>query len=263
VALPDEYVNARTRERANAVRGRHVLAIAAILLVAVSMRATEFYTTKYQSLPAQDWLESRPPLAESADLPAASDLVRGIARALPLLTIRDDARPRIPEFGPPAFFQRTIGGVRDASRLELGTPGTFKPGEEPVHASMDVFVFNRQLRAAAWSQLMSRAMDIRDVDTGAAQARTEGSRAPEASSQAREVGLDQDVGVWIVAPWQSSGIATVVGHRGAVAFLLKVTFVRSDTTSIADQVDLSARAETLARQAAADWSVWLDKQLAR
>jgi hypothetical protein len=242
-------VNARTRERANGLSGSHALAIAAILFAAVSLRATEFYTTKYQSLPVQDWLESRPPLAESAKLPAASDLVRGIARALPLLTIRDDARPRTPEFGPPAFFQRTIGGVRDASRIELGTPGTLKPDEEPVHARMDVFVFNRELRAAAWSQLMSREMDIRDIDTGFAQARTSGP--------------DQDVGVWIVAPWQGGGVATVVGHRGAVGFMLKVTLVRSDAASIADHVDLSARAETLARQAAADWSTWLTQQLAK
>jgi hypothetical protein len=230
------------------IHGYHALAIAAILLTAVSVRATEFYTTRYQSLPVQDWLESRPPLAESANLPAASDLVRGIARALPLLTIRDDARPRTPEFGPPAYFQRTIGGVRDASRIELGTPGTFKPNEEPLQARMDVIVFDRQLRAAAWSELMAREMDIRDLDTGSATART--------------AGLDQDVGVWLAAPWQAGGIATVVGHRGAVAFMLKVTLVRSDAASIADQVDLSARAETLARQAAADWSAWLTPQLA-
>src|SRR5207302_243983 len=194
------------------------LAIAVIVLAAVSMRATEFYTTRYQSLAVQDWLESRPPLAESANLPAASELVRGIARVLPLLAIRDDARPRTPEFGPPAYFQRTVGGVRDASRIELGTPGTFKPNEEPLHARMDVIVFNRQLRAAAWSQLMSSEMDIRDLDTGAAMLRTE----------------DQDVGVWVIAPSQGGGVATVIGHRAAVAFVLKVTLARSDAESIAD-----------------------------
>ncbi len=242
----------RNPQRANGV---HVLAVAAILLTAVAMRATEFYTTRYQSLPVQDWLESRPPLAESTNLPAASDLVRGIARVLPLLAIRDDARPRTPEFGPPAYFQRTIGGVRDASRIELGTPGTFKPNEEPLHARMDVIVFNRQLRAAAWSQLMSSEMDIRDLDTGAAMLRTEGPRA-------REVGPDQDVGVWVIAPSQGGGVATVVGHRATVAFMLKVTLAPSDAASIADQVDLSARAETLARQAVADWSAWLAPQLA-
>jgi hypothetical protein len=237
-----------SRTRVGVIRGVHVLATAAILLTAASMRATEFYATRYQSLPVLDWLESRPPLAESVDLPAASDLARGMARTLPLLTIRDDARPRTPEFGPPAFFQRTIGGVRDASRIELGTPGPFRVNEEPVHARMDVIVFNRERRAAAWSELMSLEMDIKDPDTGAAQART--------------AGPEQADGVWVIAPRHGGGIATVVGHRGPVAYLLKVTLLRSDVATTADLVDLSARAESLARQAADDWTAWLAHQLA-
>ena len=58
----------------NNLRGGHVLVIAAIVLAAVSLRATEFYASRYQSLPLLDWLESRPPLAESAALPPAGAL---------------------------------------------------------------------------------------------------------------------------------------------------------------------------------------------
>ena len=64
-ALRDFYETAN----ANPHRGAYTL----------SVRATEFYATRYQSLPVLDWLESRPPLAESADLPAAADLARGLA----------------------------------------------------------------------------------------------------------------------------------------------------------------------------------------
>ena len=79
------------------IRGIHVLALAAIALSAVTVRATEFYATRYQSLPVQDWFESRPPLAEAAEVPASDDLARGLLRALPLLTIREDARPELPD----------------------------------------------------------------------------------------------------------------------------------------------------------------------
>jgi hypothetical protein len=233
------------------IRGVHVLAIAAIVLAAVSMRATEVYTTRYQSLPVLDWLESRPPLAESANVPAASDLARGLTRVLPVLVIRDDARPILPDFAPPAVLQRTIGGVRDAARFGLGTPGAFKPEQLPVQARLDVIVFNRTLRATAWSELMASEMDVRDPGSG--------------ESQARLSGPDEADGVWVVRPGPPGtlgGIATVVGHRGAVAFMLQVTFARPDTQAPADRADLSARAETLARQAARDWSGWLEQQLA-
>ena len=54
------------------IRGVHVLGLMAILLAAVSVRATEVYTTRYQSLPVLDWVESRPPLAEAANVPTAT-----------------------------------------------------------------------------------------------------------------------------------------------------------------------------------------------
>jgi hypothetical protein len=229
------------------IRGVHVLAVVAIVLAAVSMRATEFYATRYQSLPVLDWLESRPPLAESTSVPAASDLARGLLRALPLLIIRNDARPLMPVFGPPAVVQRTMGGVRDASRIELGSPGTFQQNQIPVHARLDVIVFNRALRATAWSELMAREMDLRDPGSGLLQARLSGP--------------DETDGVWVVHPRDAGGIATVVGHRESVGFMLQVTFLRPDSQESADRADLTARAETLARQAAIDWSAWFAPQL--
>ena len=120
------------------IRGVHILALMGIVLAAMAVRATEVYTTRYQSLPVLDWLESQPPLSESADLPAASDLARGLSRALPLLVISSDVRPILPVFGPPAVFQRTMGGVRDASHIELGSPGSFQTDQTPVQARLDV-----------------------------------------------------------------------------------------------------------------------------
>jgi hypothetical protein len=164
-----------------------------------------------------------------------------------LLTIRDDAHPRLPAFGPPAFVQRTMGGVRDAYRIELGSPGTFRSDELPVRARLDVIVFHRALRAEAWSQLMAVEMDIRDPETGV--------------SQARIGGPDDQDGLWIGGPGGGDGIATVVGNRGAVAFMLQVTYARLPGSDM-DPIDLSARAESTARQAARDWSAWLARQVA-
>jgi hypothetical protein len=237
------------------IRGIHVLGLVAIALGASSVRATEFYATRYQSLPVFDWLESRPPLVESANLPASADLARGLARALPLLTIQQDARPELPAFSPPAIYQRTMGGVRDASRIELGSPGAFQadpdpdpdPGKMPVRARLDVIVFNRTLRARAWSELMGREMDILDPDTRL--------------NQAVMTGPDEQDAVWVVAPRAGSGIATVVGHRGPVGFALQVTLLRSQSDDPAALADLSARAEAIARQGATAWTDWLSGQL--
>jgi hypothetical protein len=227
------------------IRGGHLVAALAIVLGGVALRATEFYASRYQSLPVLDWVESRPPLAESDTLPAASDLVRGFARVLPLLVIRDDARPRTPVFGPPAVVQRTVGGVRDASRIELGTPGQFANEVLPVHARMDVIVFNRALRAAAWTELMGREMDIRDPDSGELQSRTSGPDDPD--------------GVWVVAPWRTGGIAaTVAGRRGTIGFVVQVSMPEALN---GDRLDTIARCEAIARQAAAEWTAWLATQV--
>jgi hypothetical protein len=228
------------------IRGVHALAICAIVLGGLSVRATEFYATRYQSLPVMDWVESRPPLAESADVPAAGDLARGLARALPLLAIRSEG-PHMPTFGPPAFVQRSMGGVRDAARIELGSPGTFTAADVPVRVRLDTIVFNRTLRAAAWSELMGYEMDARDPETG--------------DTQVRLTGPDEPDGVWLVAPPQRGGVARVAGHRGPVAFTLQVTFSTEGKNDPAALADLSARAESTARQAAAEWTTWLDQQM--
>ena len=243
---PYEEATPATREVATGLRGVHLVAVTAILLAAVAVRATEAYTTRYQSLPALDWLESRPPLLESADVPAAADLARGLSRALPLLVIRDDARPRLPAFGPPAVIQRTVPGVRDAARIELGSPGTYLPDQLPVRARLDVIVFNRALRAAAWSEQMGRELDIRDPESGRRQVRMSGPDEPD--------------GVWVVAPGSGGGVATVAGRRAATGFMLQVTFFRPDSSDPANLADLTARAEATARQAAAEWSSWLTTQ---
>ena len=228
------------------IQGVHVLAVSAIVLTALSVRATELYTTRYQSLPVQDWLESRQPFAQSVAVPAATDLARGLVRALPLLVIRSDAQTFLPMFAPPAFFQRTIGGVRDAARIELGSPGAYKPGEVPVRARLEVIVFNRVQSAAGWAELMAREMDIRD---------------PEGAAQARTSGPDEADGVWVIAPRSGGGVATVAGHRATVGFALQVAYLRRDSDDPARLADLSSRAEVAARQAADDWSGWLVQQL--
>jgi hypothetical protein len=173
---------------------------------------------------------------------------------MPLLVISDDARPWLPIFGPPAVIQRTMGGVRDAARIVLSSPGAFPPDQTPVQVRLYAVVFNRTLRAAEWTELMGREMDIRDPDTGI--------------NQERVAGPDEADAVWVVSPRQTGGIATVVGHRGPVAFDLQMTFgptpdVLSPDNDLSrpEVVDLSARAELAARRAAADWCAWLADQV--
>jgi hypothetical protein len=227
--------------------GLHLLVVVALLLAAISVDATEQYTSRYHSLPVLDWLESRPPLTDSADVPSAIDLARGVSSALPLLVIRNDARTQMPLFGPPSQIQRLVGGVRDAARIELGFPAT--SSGQPVSARMDVIVFDRELRAAAWTRLMGRAMDIRDPETGLNQVRVAGPEEADA--------------VWLAAPGPvQSGMASVVGHRGPVAFELQVSVHRGPSPDAALLVDLNARAEVLAREAATAWTGWLAQQTA-
>ena len=227
------------------IGGTHVLAVVATLLVAATVRSTELYSFRYETLPMLDWLESRQPLAQATLVPPAVDLARGVARALPLLVIRDDARTQMPVFGPPSSIQRVMGGVRDAARISLGSPGDYPEGQVPITVRLDVIVFNRELRAADWCALFGRAMDIRDPDSGLDQVRVAG---PDA----------QDM-VWVAKPDASrgqGGVSTVVGHRGPVGFELQVNLLHADDTNAAHLVDLTARAEDIARQAAGEWSAW-------
>lgn len=229
------------------ITGVHILGVAGVLLLAASVRSTELYAGRYQTLPMLDWLESRQPLANSADVPSAIDLARGVSRALPLLIIRNDARTQMPVFGPPSSVEKVVGGVRDAARINLGSPGDYGANQVPVSVRLDVIVFNRDLRAADWTALFGRAMDIRDPDSGLPQARVSGP--------------DEQDTVWVAGPGpDQGGIATVVGHRGVIGFVLQVAYLHDYTMDAAHLVDMSARAEALARQAAADWSSWAAQQ---
>ena len=111
-----------------------------------------------------------------------------------------------------------------------------------------MIVFNRTVRAAAWADLMTRVLDVRDTATGAGQVRVAGGGASD--------------GVWMVRPDAGGGAATVMGHRGPVWFQLKVTGDTPGASRPEEQLDLSARAEALAREAAADWTGWLEAHLA-
>jgi len=237
------------------VRGVHLLALAALFLAALAVGSTERYTTRFQSLPVLDWIESRPPLAETTAIPPAAAMARGMAVAMPLLVIIEDARPWLPVFGPPAYFQRSMGGVRDASRIVLASPGSQDAEHAPIQVRLYAVVFNRTVRANEWTQLMAREMDIRDPDSGLAQSRV--------------TGPDEADNVWVVSPRQTGGIATVVGHRGPVAFDLQVTLGPRPPVYAPEPahiptpevLDLSARAEVLARQAATTWSAWVEALL--
>jgi hypothetical protein len=230
--------------------GWRVLAVVSIGLGLLALRACERYTSEYQTLPAIDWLESRPPLAEAAGVPSAIDLARGAARVLPLLDIRDDARPYLPGLGPPSLSRRTIGGVRDAAVIQVGTPEAPRPR---LQVTLHVTVFNRAVRAAAWTGLLDHEFDLRDPGTGTAQLRLTGAEPEEADR------------VWITHPGESpGGEATVVGARGPVVFAFQALAQRpgsSGEISQAEALDLSARAESIARQAASDWTTWLLPQL--
>src|SRR5262249_53827043 len=131
----------------------------------------------------------------------------------------------------------------DAAQIELGPPGDYTPQSVPIRARLNVIVFYRQQRAAAWSELMAREYDMRDPHSGAAQVRLSGP--------------DDADGMWLVAPDSGGGVATVSGSRGPVGFELQITFQRPGAT----RLDLSARSETAARQIAGDWSDWLQRQL--
>jgi hypothetical protein len=229
--------------------GRHAIILASLVLSAITLRATEVYTTQYQTLPAMDWLESRPPLVESSHVPPAVDLVRALPGLQPWLVIHDDARPLLPIFGPPGAIQRTMGGVRDAARIQIGSPGMSASQVVPVLTRLDAIVFNRALRADAWQQLISSTvgLDFRDPDEGLFQVRVSGP--------------DERDGVWLAAPKDGGQIATVAGHRGTVAFELRVYCRRANSNNVQDQLDLSARAESIARESAAVWTAWLDAQI--
>jgi hypothetical protein len=103
-------------------------------------------------------------------------------------------------------------------------------------------------RAAAWSELMAREMNIRDPEDGSAEARTSGP--------------DEQDGVWVMAPRSGAGVATVAGSRGPVGFELQVTYGhRAEVLDLAQALDVTARAEQLTRRWAAEWAAWVAAQV--
>jgi hypothetical protein len=134
--------------------------------------------------------------------------------------------------------------VRDAARIRLGTPGVLR-GEDPIVATLDVFVFNRGVRARAWSELEAAAREVRHPVTG--------------ERLVRSSGPDDADATWLLEP-PGGGVATVTGHRATVGFALQITFQRAGATRPEDALDLTARAERAARTTATDWTTWLAQQ---
>lgn len=227
-----------------------LLALFALGLGMIALRACERYAQEYQTLPVVDWLEAHPPLSEAEDVPTAADLARGLAEAAPYLPLRSDAAPYSPDVAPPGRAQLTASGVRDAARLVLDSvPNAITPDEARVSLSLDVDVFYRSPRAAAWTELLTRELDIRDPQTGALQFRTGGPDEPDR--------------VWVTVPREvvaHSGEATVLGHRGPVSFELKARLLRPTADDPRQLVELAGRAEALARTTTATWTAWLVHQ---
>jgi hypothetical protein len=218
------------------------LVLASIVLGAMALRATERYASQYQSLPMLDWLEAHPPFEEAGGVPSAADLAHGFVLAEPLLVIRDDVRPYVPQLGPPAVGQRTIGGVRDAARVQLRT---LPEAPVPVTLAASVSVFHRAVRASSWASLLSHELDLRDPETGSHQLRVSDS-------------------VWLTQPGMNAeaGEATMLGVRGPVMYELRAQVAAAGGPTPPDYLDLSARAEAIARRVATGWTAWLDQQLA-
>jgi hypothetical protein len=142
-----------------------------------------------------------------------------------------------------------MGGVRDAAVIQLATPELTRPR---ARVTLRVAVFFRALRAAAWASLLDHEFGLRDPRTGTAQLRVSGA--------------DDVDRVWVTQPGDASGgEATVIGARGPVAFQLQAQTqltvpLPPDSGSTPELLDLSARAERIVRQAAADWTAWLERQ---
>ena len=217
------------------------LVLASIVLGAMALRATERYTGQYQSLPVLDWLEAQPPVEEARRLPSAADLAHGFLNAEPVLVIGDDVRPYVPQLGPPAVSQRSIGGVRDAARIQLRT---LPEAAVRVTLTASVSVFHRAVRAAGWASLLGHELDLRDPETGSHQLRVSDS-------------------VWLTQPGLNvdGGEATVVGVRGPIVYEVRAQVAAAGGPTPPDYLDLSARAESIARRAAIGWIAWLDQQL--
>jgi hypothetical protein len=233
-----------------------LVAVAAVGLAFTAVRACERYVAEYQTFPAVDWLEARPPLDEAGSIPPAATLSQSAVYVLPQLPVREGPVPFLPAFVPPGFVVRSVSGVRDAAQLVKATPGLESaPGKylrDGVSLRLAVVVFHRTVRAAAWADLGTIQLDLRSGSAGRREFRTSG---PETRDT-----------VWVRKPplepgekWPQ-GTATVVGYRGPISFEIQATSVRPSSTDLRDSVELSARAESLARRFTEEWTAWLAAQ---
>jgi hypothetical protein len=222
-----------------------LLGLVAVGLGLVALRGCERYSQEYNTLPMLDFIESLPAASEAERIPPAAELALRLGDVAPGLPLRQAPSPFIPQVAPPGRSQRAASGVRDAARVIFGTVPTASDAEGTT-LNLGVVVFYNSARANAWSELLRREMDIRDPGSGALQLRTGG---PEQADR-----------VWVTHPREVSartGEATVIGTRGPVLFQLQARLRRPGAATQAAQLALGARAELLARQAAADWSATL------
>jgi hypothetical protein len=230
-----------------------LLAIVAVVLGFTSAHACERYVAEFQTFPAVDWLEAQPPLDEAAGIPPAATVIQTAAYVVPQLPIREGPLPFLPTFVPPSIVVRSVSGVRDAAQVVKGIPSAEAfPGrdlQDGASLRLAVVVFHRTVRAAAWADLRSIQLDLRRGNEGRREFRTSG---PESRDM-----------VWVRKPGLEPGeqwpygTATVVGYRGPIGFEMQATSVRQGSTDLRDMVDLSARAEALARRFAVEWTAWL------
>lgn len=222
-------------------------ALGVILFAFLSVRACERYTMAYQSFPAVDWIEEQRVWSQAADIPPASTLAEGIAYAYPALGVGgvwESFEVAMPTTGS---IIRTMKSYRDAARVAK-TPEI--SGGETTTLRLGVIVFHRPYRAEAWADLRSAKLDL----------------AREAAGEVRMFrvsGPEERDTVWIESPRRATpqlANVLVVGTRGPVGFELQVTNRTAFLERRGDILDQPARAELLAREAAAQWTAWLLRQ---
>ena len=223
-----------------------LLALLAVALAFLSVRACEKYVLAYQALPALDWVETLPGLDQSRGVPPARDLAGYLAASAPQFGASGELDDYRPLFTTPGIFIRGVGGVRDGATSAKATPGD---GEDRVYVRLYVTVFHRAERARAWSELRAIKLDL----------------AREALGEVRQLrvsGPDERDIYWVQTPSRPSpgdAQVTAVGYRGPVAFELE-DYARVREVDTGDPLDQSARLETIARGVVADWTAMLVRQ---
>lgn len=224
--------------------------LSALGLFVLAGRGCERYVPQFQTFPAVDWLEARPPFDETARIPPAAEIVSGFVFAAPRLALRSGPQAYLPQFLLPGVVVRQVSGIRDAAQLEkVNDIRPSLPDYERV--SLRLMVFYRAERAAAWLDLRATQLDLgRQETSDKKHFRTSGP-------------LDGDL-AWIEdqasAEDPGLGHSLVVGRRGPLAFEVDAV-VRGRGGPVSQQAaELAARSEALAREAAGAWTAWLEAQ---